>query len=107
MKLKSYKELLVWQKSMTLVRQVYSLTRTLPSSEQFGLASQMQRAVVGIPSNLAEGYGRQHRKEFIQFISIAQVSTCELETQLLICKDVYHGTEAQIDDILGMLEEVL
>lgn len=88
MKIYSYKELIVWQKSMELVRTVYSLTDQFPKNELFGLTSQMQRAAVAIPSNIAEGYLRGHRKEYIQFLSVSLASAAELETQILICKSL-------------------
>ncbi len=106
MKLQSYKELVVWQKSLLLVSLIYKLTRELPTIEQFGLSSQMQRAAVTIPSNIAEGYDRQHHKEFIQFLSIAQGSACELETQLIICNDVYPNTSQHVSKCLPQLEEI-
>ena len=90
-KLHSYKELLVWQRSIALARDVYAYTSQLPQSEKYGLASQMQRAVVSIPSNIAEGYDRNNRKEFLQFLGIALGSSAELETQLLISHLVYVG----------------
>src|SRR5690606_8360684 len=82
------------------------LTAQLPANEQFGLSSQMQRAAVAIPSNIAEGYGRQHRKEFIQFLAIAQGSSCELETQLIISKNTYSNLETKVSECLSLLEEV-
>lgn len=83
-KLNSYKELIVWQKSIDLVEQVFKITDKFPKSELYGLTSQMRRAAVAIPSNIAEGAGRQHTKEFIQFLAIAEGSATELETQLII-----------------------
>ena len=108
MKLNSHKDLIVWQKSMLLVKEAYELTFKLPASEQYGLSSQIQRAAVAIPSNIAEGYGRQHNKEYLQFISIAKGSSCELETQLLICKDIYFSNENSIefDKCLNLLIEI-
>ena len=67
----SYKDLLVWQKGMQLVKELYLLTDKFPKDELYGLTSQMQRAAVAIPSNIAEGYLRNHRKEYVQFLSIA------------------------------------
>lgn len=88
MKIQSYKELIVWQKSMALVKVIYVITGHFPKEEMFGLTSQMRRAVVAIPSNIAEGYLRRHRKEYIQFLSIALGSVAEIETQILICKSL-------------------
>jgi len=86
--LNSFKELTVWQNAYRLALEVYRITCALPSSEQYGLASQMKRASVSIPSNITEGYKRQSRKEYLQFLSIASGSAGELETQLLLSKDL-------------------
>lgn len=86
MKLESYKDLIIWQKSMELVEEIYKLTKLFPKNETYGLAQQMQRAAVSIPSNIAEGYKRNHLPEYIQFLSIANGSSAELETQLELCK---------------------
>ena len=85
----SYKELIVWQKSIQLVKSVYRLTEQFPKSELYGLSSQMRRAAVSIPSNIAEGYKRKGRAEFLQFLSIAEGSSAELETQIIISKELY------------------
>lgn len=85
---KNYTDLIVWQKSMDLVVEVYSLTKLLPEEERFGLVSQMRRAAVSIPSNIAEGHTRSSKKDFLRFLSIARGSKSELQTQLLICEKV-------------------
>ena len=89
----SYKDLLVWQKSFLLAKEIYLLGQKLPKQEIFGLISQIQRSAVSIPSNLAEGYGRSHRKEFIQFVSISYGSATELETQILLIQDIYQNID--------------
>ena len=81
---RSYRELKVWQKGIELVEMVYRLTQSFPRSETFGCASQMQRAAISIPSNIAEGQGRQHTGEFRQFLHTAIGSAAELDTQLLL-----------------------
>ena len=81
---KSYRDLEVWQKSMDLVVECYHVTGKLPKAETFGLSSQLQRAAVSIPANIAEGRARKHTKEFIQHLSIAYGSLAELETHILI-----------------------
>ncbi|HEY4508087.1 MAG TPA: four helix bundle protein [Candidatus Paceibacterota bacterium] len=101
---KSYKELIVWQKSIQLVKAVYTITAQMPKSELYGLVSQMCRAAVSIPSNIAEGYKRKSRLEFLQFLSIAEGSAAELETQLIISKELYPQIECYIAEQL--LEEV-
>lgn len=80
--IKDYKDLLVWQKGMELAKQIYQFTAGFPTEEKFGLVSQMRRAAVSIPSNVAEGQARNTTGEFIQFISHAEGSLAELDTQL-------------------------
>ena len=89
MQLSGYKDLIVWQKSMTLVQLIYELCDRLPKSEQFILISQMLRSAISIPSNVAEGWSRNRKLEFIRFLEISFASNCELETQLLISKRRY------------------
>lgn len=99
-----FKDLIVWQKSFELTRLVYKATYLLPKSEQFGLISQIQRAAVSIPSNIAEGCNRNHKNEYIQFLGIAIGSAAELETQLLLCKSIYPNS---VDPaVLSLLNEV-
>jgi four helix bundle protein len=102
----TYKNLIVWQKAMTLAKQVYELTRKLPREEIYGLTSQMRRAAVSIPSNIAEGQARQSPKEFAHFIKIAQGSKAELETQLLLCVEIGYLKDTDISDLLALLQEV-
>ena len=91
---RSYKDLVVWQKGIALAKLVYQLTKNFPSEEKFGLLAQMRRAAVSIPSNIAEGQARHTTGEFIQFISHAEGSVAELDTQLILsielkfCRDV-------------------
>jgi four helix bundle protein len=86
--MKSFRDLEVWQQSMTLAKEVYRVTRTFPREEIFGLTSQMRRAAVSIPSNIAEGASRQSTKEFVQFLHVAIGSVNELDTQLEIAQSV-------------------
>lgn len=83
--MEDYRNLVVWQKSMDLVKQVYALTRLLPKEEIFALSNQIRRAVVSIPSNIAEGYGRHSRNDYLRFLNIPRGSKNEVETQLQIC----------------------
>ena len=85
--LKNYKELIVWQKSYQLCIEIYRITKDFPKEEKFGLTSQIRRAVVSVPSNIAEGYGRKTTREYIRALYIAYGSHCELETQILLCGD--------------------
>lgn len=89
----SYKDLIVWQKAILLVKEIYLLTANFPKSEMFGLISQMRRAAVSVPSNIAEGHGRRSLKERAQFMSIAYGSALELETQLILCKEIYPSND--------------
>ncbi|MGH9328641.1 MAG: four helix bundle protein [Terriglobia bacterium] len=84
MSIKSFRDLRVWQAAMDLVEKVYRLTEALPAHEAYGLRSQMRRACVSIPSNIAEGHTREHRKEFLHHLSMAQASLAELQSQLEI-----------------------
>lgn len=104
--LKSYRELLVWQKAMELVVLVYRLTETFPKREVYGLAAQLRRAGVSVPSNIAEGYGRGSRREYLQFLSIAQGSLKELETQVLIAERLTFATAAQASRLLSEAEAI-
>jgi len=110
MKLQSYKELIVWQKSVELVEAIYQLTSSFPKDELFGIISQIRRASVSIPSNIAEGYGRRSHKEYKQFYSISYGSALELETQLLISKrlelasnDKFPKSESLLNEVIRML----
>lgn len=104
MKTNSYKDLIVWQKSMDLVEEAYKLTAQLPASEKYGLASQVQRAATSIPSNIAEGYKRNNLKEYIQFCGIAAGSAAELETHCLVITRVY--AKISPDTAINLLDEV-
>jgi len=106
--LKSYKELIVWQKSILLVKDIYLLTANLPVEEKFGLISQMQRASVSIPSNIAEGWGRLSKKNYIQFLRIARGSLFELETQIIITKELnYIKDSSEIENLLTEISKML
>ena len=105
--MKSHKDLTVWQKSMELVEQVYRITSKLPKSEVFGLSSQMQRAAIAIPSNIAEGAKRGHKLEYIQFLRVANGSAAELETQLILTGKLYPDLKHDIDNARTLLEEIL
>jgi len=102
----SHKELFVWQKSMDLVIKIYNLTKTFPEEERYGLSSQMRRAVVAIPTNIAEGYQRRYIKEYIQFLYIAKGSASELETQLIIAERLDFASLSSIE-IKELLLEIL
>ena len=102
----SYKDLVVWQKSMTLTGDIYKLTEKLPKTETYGLSDQLRRAAVSVPSNIAEGHGRKTPKDFSHFLSIANGSCMEIETQLLICVQLKMLTENDIQNAISLLNEV-
>jgi len=106
MALKTYRDLGVWQKAMDLVVEVYRLTRTFPSEEKFGLTSQSRRAAVSIPANIAEGYGRTHRGDYLRHLSMARGSLTELETHLTIAVRLDFITRDQAMDTWDLCQEV-
>ena len=101
-----YEDLIVWQRSMDLVEEVYKLVKLLPNEENYGLASQMRRAAVSIPSNIAEGQSRHTSKEFLQFLSIANGSKSELKTQLKICVRLGYLSDEHIKTAAGLCDEI-
>lgn len=103
---RGYKDLLVWQKAMLAVKDIYTLTRQFPADERFGLISQMRRAAVSVPSNIAEGQARHSTGEFIQFISNAEGSVAELATQFMIAIDLSYCTGSDAQPILNLLEKL-
>ena len=104
MKTKSFKDLVVWQKDYKLVLEIYKITRDFPKSENYGLSQQMRKAAVSIPSNIAEGYGRIHKAEYKQFLSVAYGSLSELETQYLLSIDLKYISKSEI--VEKLLKEV-
>lgn len=98
----SCKELIVWRESIELVKSVYTLTKKLPVEERYALADQMRRAVVSIPSNIAEGHDRHSKKEFRRFLSIAKGSAAELDTQLVICKELGYVSDMDVQNTINL-----
>jgi four helix bundle protein len=101
-----YKELKVWQKSMELVKEIYSLVKKLPKEELYVLSDQMRRAAISIPSNIAEGNGRKSHTEYARFLDIARGSQFELETQLHICIMLNYLTENETQKAFELISEV-
>jgi four helix bundle protein len=99
-------DLIIWKKSMKLAKVIYTLTDTFPKDERFGIISQMRRASVSIASNIAEGAGRESKKEFLNFLSIASGSSYELETQLFVSEDLGYITEEKCKETRSLLEEI-
>lgn len=104
--IKDYKDLIVWQKAMDLAEEVYRLVKKLPKEELFALSDQIRRAVISIPSNIAEGHERNSIKEYYQFLSIAKGSKAELETQLLLCVKVHYLEALDIEKALTLIQEI-
>jgi four helix bundle protein len=102
----NFKELKVWQKSMEIAADVYNLTAKLPSNEKYGLISQINRSVISIPSNIAEGTGRKSPKEFDQFLSVALSSAFELETQILLAGKLKMLENSECSEVLLNLQEI-
>ncbi len=94
--MRSHHRLEAWQEAMTLVKQVYSVTNTFPKDEIYGLVNQMRRSAVSVPSNIAEGAARDSNPEFVRFLTIARGSLSELETQLIIARDLAYTNDDQI-----------
>jgi four helix bundle protein len=101
-----YEDLLVWQKGMALVKRVYEITRGFPRDEKFGLVSQMRRAAVSIPSNIAEGQARHSTGEFIQFLSHAEGSVAELNTQLILSVELGYCSKDQTSEATALAREL-
>jgi four helix bundle protein len=96
----NFRELRVWQMSMDFVVQIYTITQNFPTAETYGLSSQMRRAAVSIPSNVAEGQTREHLKEFLHHLSIAQASLAELQTQIEIASRLQYFQATKVAEIL-------
>jgi four helix bundle protein len=104
--MRPHENLEVWKRSVDLVTRIYGVTKSFPSDERFGLTSQIRRAAVSIPANIAEGAARQSTKEFLQFISIAQGSSSELETELLIAVNLEYLTRADFEEVMIEIDSV-
>ena len=112
--MKSFKELEIWQKAIDLTIEIYRITNQFPKKENFILCSQINRSVVSVPSNIAEGWGRGSTKDYIRFLSIARASLMELETQLIISLKLdyfseteYKNIETKMNSILMMLNKLI
>ena len=101
-----YKELKIWQKGMSLAKSVYRLTMRFPADERFGLSAQMRRAAVSVPSNIVEGQARHGTREFLQFLSHANGSLAELETQVLLSMDLGYCKESEVFSIANEIGEL-
>ena len=106
MAVSSYRDLKVWQKAMDLVVESYRLSKRLPTTELYGLASQIQRAAVSIPANIAEGHGRDHLGDYLHHLSVANGSLKELETHLLVAKRLSYLRPDELEPAFQMTEEL-
>ncbi len=104
--MKNYKELGVWQKAVKLAIDVYRVTSHFPDAEKFGLTAQIRRAIGSAPANIAEGWGRGSTKEYIQFLLVARGSLMELETHMIIGRELGYLNQQQIGAVQGQVEEV-
>ena len=104
--MESYKELKVWQEGVKLVEEIYELTRSFPPKEQYSLTSQIQRAAVSIPTNIAEGWGRGKTGEYVQFLRIARGSLMELETQLIISQRLNYIDQNTLSQFEENIEKI-
>ncbi|MBN1310503.1 MAG: four helix bundle protein [Anaerolineae bacterium] len=106
MKIKSFRDLRVWQSAMDLVEHIYRVMELFPTSEVYGLTNQMRRAAVSIPSNIAEGHTRGHTSEYLQFLSVAQSSLADLQTQIEIALRLKYTTPDQAQPILELAQSL-
>jgi four helix bundle protein len=104
--LESYRDLKVWQRGMDLAEMCYELTRSFPREELYGMTSQLRRSAVSVPANIAEGYGRGHRAEYLQFLRVANGSLNELETHLHLCVRVRLAEKCAVQPLLTTSQEV-
>ena len=104
--IKSYQDLIAWQKAISLVTDVYALTADFPGHEIYGLTSQLRRASVSIPSNIAEGHGRATKGEFLQFLGHARGSLCEVQTQIFIARGLTYITLEQEEAVIARTNEL-
>ena len=105
-KVHGYKDLLMWQKGIQLAKEIYRITQAFPNEEKFGLVSQMRRAAVSIPSNIAEGQARHTTKEFVQFVSHAEGSVAETDTQLILALELGYCSEEGTAEASGLLSDL-
>ena len=99
-RIRHYRDLVAWQKTMALAKRVYGATELLPKSEDYGLKQQLRRAAVSVPSNIAEGYGRGSRRDYVNFLRTARGSLYELETQVLLAQSLDYLTRRQAESLL-------
>ena len=104
--MRDYKELITWQKGMLLAKELYTITEMLPKEERYGLIDQLRRAGVSIPSNIAEGVGRESKNDYIRFLKIARGSLYEIETQLYLCISIGLLWKSQTKTAFALCSEI-
>jgi four helix bundle protein len=104
-KVSTYKDLLIWQKGIQIVKEVYLVTNDFPKEEMYGLQSQIRRSSISIPSNIAEGWGRNYSKSYIQFLKYSRGSLLELETQIIIAHELNYISIEKFNKIQGLITE--
>ncbi|MEN3323382.1 four helix bundle protein [Mariniflexile soesokkakense] len=103
--IKTYKDLLIWQKGIEIVKETYLLCKEIPNDELFGLQSQIKRSSISIPSNIAEGWGRNYTKNYLQFLKYSRGSLLELETQIIIAKELNFISTESFNKIQDLISE--
>jgi four helix bundle protein len=103
--IRSYRDLIAWQKAMALARRVYGATKLFPKDELYGLCQQLRKGAVSVPSNIAEGYGRGSRRDYVSFLRTARASLYEVETQVLLAEELGYLTNKQADSLLADADE--
>lgn len=104
--MKTYRELIVWQKSMVLVNEIYKVSRSFPNDENFGLTSQLRRSAVSVPSNVAEGYGRNSLNDYIRFLNISVGSLYEMKTQIEIAFNLKYVGKSNFEELHNNTKEI-
>ncbi len=104
--IRSFRDLIAWQKAIGLCKLVYAASAKFPRDERFGLTSQIRRAAVSIPSNIAEGYGRRQTNDYIRFLNIARASLCEVETQLVLAEDLGFVDRKTLEPGMSLVREL-
>ena len=103
--IQSFRDLIAWQKAIELCKGVYAASATFPDAERFGLTSQIRRAAVSVPSNIAEGYGRRRTKDYIRYLDMARASLYEVDTQLVLAKELGFAEKNELDPLMMLLNE--
>ena len=104
--MKTFRELIVWQKAMSFVTEIYKVSKQFPKDETFGLTSQIKRSAVSIPSNISEGYGREGLNDYLRFLNIAMASLFELQTQLEIAYNLKYINKEKFDNLYELTREI-